>query len=407
MMSRRAMMMGGAVMAASARQACAAPADLTARLDAAAAERDPVRALALLAIQRAGRLTGAARLDLVTARAGLAADVALIRHGIDPRAPTLRSAADASFRLVLQRKIGPMPGVRAIERRLIVEHRRVDARAARLFEKIGIDGATIGARYRQLWGEQTGRYPDTDAGCDALVAEMNGLLPPLVALIPALMGAVPPYCLNVAASRGSLADQAASKVGVRLLPTAAMFGGYVIDLKRIADRPRWSLPSVVAHELLPGHLLQLPMEAAANPHPLRLEYAPAFAEGWGIHIERLVAEAGVWRDPRAMLGYLHWRLFRIARARADIGIHVHRWSADEAQARLMAWQGEPAYFAPFDSDVARIAAAPAVRTAEMLAALAIEDGAQGKNGRALIAFHQSMLVDGRMRNDDIARRAAT
>lgn len=58
-----------------------------------------------------------------------------------------------------------------------------------------------------------------------------------------------------------------------------------------------------------------------------------------------------------------------------------------------------------DGDVARIAAEPAVRTAEILAALAIEDGAPGKRGRALIALHQAMLVNGRMRIDEIARRA--
>ena len=50
-------------------------------------------------------------------------------------------------------------------------------------------------------------------------------------------------------------------------------------------------------------------------------------------------------------------------------------------------------------------AASTVRTAEILAALAIEDGARGKRGRALIALHQAMLVNGRMRIDEIARRA--
>ncbi|WP_176495492.1 hypothetical protein [Sphingomonas sp. HMP6] len=58
-----------------------------------------------------------------------------------------------------------------------------------------------------------------------------------------------------------------------------------------------------------------------------------------------------------------------------------------------------------DGDVARIANEPTVRTAEILAVLAIEAGARGKRGRALIALHQAMLVDGRMRIDEIARRA--
>ena len=54
---------------------------------------------------------------------------------------------------------------------------------------------------------------------------------------------------------------------------------------------------------------------------------------------------------------------------------------DEARARLVEWHGEPAYFAPFDGDLARIVKEPATRTAEMLFALAIEDGAHRGRGR--------------------------
>ncbi|OYY91023.1 MAG: hypothetical protein B7Y45_04840 [Sphingomonas sp. 28-66-16] len=404
MISRRALVAGGAALAL-ARPAIAAQPDLAALLDAAAAERDPARALTLLTPLRADRLAGAARLDLITARDGLAVDVALARHGVEPRAKTAPARNAAIFALLLRRKVGFAPSLAAIDRRLIAEQRLIDTRAQQLFDKLGIDGASTGARFARLFADPAGHYPDTDAGRDAAVADMNALLPRLAAIIPTLIGPVPTYCLNVAASRGSSAEQAAGKVGTRTLPTPNSPGSYVIDLTRIADRPSWSLPSVTAHELLPGHMLQLPIEAAAHPRKLRLDYAPAFAEAWSIHIEHLVADAGLWADPRAMLGYLHWRLFRIVRARIDIALHCHGWSIDQARARLTEWQGVPAYFAPFDSDLARIAAEPATRAAEMLAALAIEEGARGKRGPALIAFHQAMLVDGRMRSDEIARRA--
>ncbi|WP_312000140.1 DUF885 family protein, partial [Bacillus subtilis] len=70
---------------------------------------------------------------------------------------------------------------------------------------------------------------------------------------------------------------------------------YTVDLDRIEHRPAWTLPSVVAHELLPGHMLQMPMEALAAPHALRLEYAQGFIEGWGIFAERAVAAAGLYQ----------------------------------------------------------------------------------------------------------------
>lgn len=389
-MTRRAVIIGGAVFALAARAEAAIT--LSAALDAAAAERDPAKALAMLDGFDPRDFPPAGALDLITARAGLATEIAL--------------AGNPSFDLRLQRLFGTHRGAAAVEQRLIREQQIATRAALRLFDTLGIDGATPGARFMRLWNEPDGRFADSDAGRDAAIAVMNTTLERLRAILPTLNGPVPGYCRDVAASRGSPEEQASGKVGTRRLPLPGRPGAYVVDLARIADRPRCSLPSVVAHELLPGHMVQLPIEAAARPHKLRLTYAPGFAEGWSIHAERLVARAGAWAgDPRAMLGYLHWRLFRINRARADVGIHVHGWSLDEAYARLVDWQGVPAYFAPFDTDLPRIAAEPVTRTAEMLFALAIEDGARAKRGAALIAFHQAMLVDGRMRSDDIRRRA--
>ena len=388
--TRRAVLIGGAVLALAARAEAAIT--LSAALDAAAAERDPAKALAMLDGFDPGDFPRVAALDLITARAGLATDVAL--------------AAKPTFDLRLQRLFGTHRGAAAVERRLIREQQIATRAALRLLDTLGIDGATPGARFTRLWHEADGQFADSDAGRDAAIAAMNTTLNRLRAMLPALIGPVPGYCRDVAATRGSPEEQASGKVGARRLPMPGRSGAYVVDLARIGDRPRYSLPSAVAHELLPGHMIQLPIEAAARPHKLRLSCASGFAEGWSIHTERLVARAGAWAsDPHAQLGYLHWRLFRIARARADIGIHVHCWSIDEAHARLIECQGVPAYFASFETDLARIAAEPATRTAEMLFALAIEDGARAKRGAALIAFHQAMLVDGRMRSDEIRRRA--
>lgn len=388
--TRRAVIIGSALFALAARAEAAIT--LSAALDAAAAERDPAKALALLNGFNPADSPPVVALDLITARAGLATDIAL--------------AGNPCFDLLLQRLFGMHRGAAAIERRLAREQQAATRAAMRLFNTLSIDGATPGARFTRLWNDTDVHFADSDAGRDSAIVAMNATLDRLRAMLPTLIGPVPGYCRDVAATRGTPEEQASGKVGARRLPLPGSPGSYVVDLARIADRPRCSLPSVVAHELLPGHMIQLPIEAAARPHKLRLTYAPGFAEGWSIHAERLVAQTGAWADdPRAMLGYLHWRLFRIARARADIGIHVHGWSIDEARARLVELQGVPAYFAPFDTDLARIAADPATRTAEMLFALAIEDGARAKHGAALIAFHQAILVDGRMRGDDIRKRA--
>jgi uncharacterized protein (DUF885 family) len=194
----------------------------------------------------------------------------------------------------------------------------------------------------------------------------------------------------------SRVEELAGKAGYRVLPAPGKSGAYYVDLKNIRRRPSWTLPSVVAHELLPGHMIQLPIEVAADPHPLRLEYAPAFAEGWGVYAEQLAAAEGAFVDPMAELGHIHWLLFRVGRGLVDIAIHSDGWPVEHARAQLVEWQGEPVYFAPFDTDLARIVAEPASRAAEALAWLAIADRAPPAVA-ARKAFHRDMLAGGRKR----------
>ena len=406
MTTRRAVLAGGAALALLPWRARAASDALRAALDAARTERDPVTALRFLASFDAAALSPAARLDLVTARAGLAVDGAIVARGVDPRAKPSGTHDAGLLTLLLRRKLGDGVTLDAATHRLERERARCEVQAARLLRAIGISGTTTRAGFTRLWQDERDLYPDSDAGRDAAVAEMNRWLARFSAQVPTLIGPVPRYALDVAAIRPSAADIAAGRIGARTLPTPGHPGGYRVDLTHVHDRPRWTLPSVVAHELVPGHMIQLPIEAIADPHPLRLDYAPCFPEGWSIALEQRIAQDGGYaRDPRAALGQLHWRLFRIGRALADLAIHRDGQSIDEARARLVAWQGEAVAFAPFDADLARIAQDPMTRTAEMLAALAIEDGAQRRRGAALRRYHQAILKDGRMRREEIARRA--
>lgn len=404
MLSRRAVIAGGAVLAAVPAWPAAGTDDMVgAALDAAAAEREPKAALALLRDLPTQPLQPGRALDLAAARAGLTVDIALRDIGIDPRTKAPPSSPEA-FALLLRRKLGDGLAIAHAEHRLDHERQLCERRAQFLFDALGRPGGATGARYAALWSDDRHLYRDSEAGRYEAVADMNAALVNWSALVPALIGPVPAACLNVAAAKPTGADIAAGHVGFRTLPAPGKSGSYLVDLKDVRRRPRWTLPSVTAHELLPGHMIQMPTEAIAAPHPLRIEYAPAFMEGWGIHAERLVAQAGGYRgDPLGELGYLHWRLFRIGRALVDIGIHCRGLSIDAARAKVVASQGEPAYFAPFDSDLARIFREPATRAAEMLAAIAIEDGARGRRGRSLIAYHQALLVHGRMRSEAIAR----
>ena len=218
-------------------------------------------------------------------------------------------------------------------------------------------------------------------------------------------GPAPPYSLNCPAVRLDPAEEAAGRQGYRTLPRpGGTAGRYVVDLRRIARRPSWSLAGVVHHELLPGHMVQLPTEARAAPHPLRITYGAGWQEGWAIHAEALMAADGAFAgDQWLQLGHIHWLLFRISRAAVDTGVHSEGWSSAEAREKLEGMMGEAAYFAPFDQEIERICLEPAVRAGEALAWLALDDAAEratagSPNGRR---FHQSVLLNGRLRRSQL------
>lgn len=374
-------------------------ADARAALDAAAAEPDPRVALDRLERLRTSGLSMTTQRDVEAARHGLAIDIALAALADGP--------FPARYALLLRRQLGNDADPAAARARLTAERETLLARAEAAFAGVGLRTGSVGERYRALFADPRWHVPDSEAGRERAIADMNRTLAIARARLAPLCGPVPPRCLNVEARRMTAADEAAGRSGYRILPGPETRGAYVVDLARIAARPLWSLTGVVHHEMLPGHMIQLPIEAIAAPHPLRLRYAPVFPECWAIYAELLATDAGAFEgDPLGLLGHLHWMLFRVGRALADIGIHLDGWSLEAAQARLAEWQGVPAYFAPFESDLPRISRDPATRLAEALGALAIADTARRSALDQRIEFHQRLLAHGRLRTEQMPTPSA-
>ena len=357
----------------------------------------------------AAALSPSARLDLRTIRGNIAIDSQLERlipggRTDDPyRVPVAgepglwrRPNGAAAFALLLERHVGARIDAETAHRRFEGAVAALGARADRLMRAAGFARGSVGDRFQAMFADPRWLYSDDDAGRDAAVADMNRWLDRARRVTPALVGPMPVASRDVSVRRMSRADEAAGKQGYRQIPSARQSGIYMVDLKQIRRRPRWSLHSVVHHELLPGHMVQLPIEAAANAHPLRIAYLPAFAEGWAIHAEQLMADHGAYRAaPLEALGHLHWLLFRAARGLIDTGVHHRRWSIAEARAQLERLQGVPAYFASFEQDLDRITGEPAVRAAEALIWLGLADRTRGLTGAALRRASQAILIHGR------------
>lgn len=352
-----------------------------------AAQQPPAEALAMLARLDLAMLPPARRLDVEAARAGLAIDVALAR-------------APDDYHLRLQRQLGTTPDLDQIAARLDGALETLHARAASLFDRIGVTGPTVGARYARLFRDERFLYADSEAGREAATADMAKILAAQRGRVAAQIAGVPAFCLDVGVRSLSTDEVAAGKGGYREPPAPGRPGTYIVDLRRIRDRPSWTLPSVVAHELLPGHMVQLGLEAIARPHALRITYAAHFVEGWAIHAEQLALEKLPAGAVRARLGGLHWLIFRAVRGRVDYGLHRQGWSLDHARTRLEEWQGVPAYFAPFESDLARIAADPAIRAAEAFCWLTLTDRSP-RNSRRRASWYGHVVHSGRLRLEQL------
>ncbi|MBC7768448.1 MAG: DUF885 domain-containing protein [Phycisphaerales bacterium] len=266
------------------------------------------------------------------------------------------------YRLALQFQLGAPVDPREAHEKALARCRDLHAEADTLLRAHGLTHGDVGTRLRALAREERHLFADSAEGKADAVAYMNERL----AHVRPLMAS-------------QIDGAAGAEAQVRLLPQAQEANGamgrrqatnYLVDLGAIRSRPRWTLASVVHHELIPGHILQAPHERAAAPSEMQLRHALGYSEGWSTYAEQLADEAGAFADdPLGRVGYLQWMLFRMARVVADTGIHAMRWSRERAVAEMTALQGESIAFVSIEDDVVRFCAQPGAFAAQGLAAL--------------------------------------
>ena len=110
-------------------------------------------------------------------------------------------------------------------------------------------------------------------------------------------------------------------------------GYYWVNTYELASRPKYVLPSLTAHEAVPGHHLQISLnnELEENiPEFRRKFYISAFGEGWGLYSEFLAEEMGIYTTPYELFGKLTYEQWRACRLVVDTGIHAKGWTREEA-----------------------------------------------------------------------------
>lgn len=110
-------------------------------------------------------------------------------------------------------------------------------------------------------------------------------------------------------------------------------GYYWVNTYDLPSRPLYVLPSLTAHEAVPGHHLQISLNAELGdsiPSFRRNFYLSAFGEGWGLYSEFLAEEMGIYTTPYELFGKLTYEQWRACRLVVDTGMHALGWTREQA-----------------------------------------------------------------------------
>jgi len=91
-----------------------------------------------------------------------------------------------------------------------------------------------------------------------------------------------------------------------------------------------AIPVMVAHEVYPGHHLQLLTMEGLESEVRRHIWSPVMVEGWALYCEQLMQEAGYYPTREARLFQLVNLLWRAVRVVLDIGLHTRGMTPAEA-----------------------------------------------------------------------------
>ncbi|MDN3595473.1 DUF885 domain-containing protein [Zunongwangia endophytica] len=110
-------------------------------------------------------------------------------------------------------------------------------------------------------------------------------------------------------------------------------GYFWINTYKLKSRPMYALPALALHEAVPGHHLQISLNAELSdsiPPFRRGFYLSAYGEGWGLYAESLGEEMGIYETPYQKFGQLTYEQWRACRLVVDTGMHAKGWSREKA-----------------------------------------------------------------------------
>lgn len=251
------------------------------------------------------------------------------------------------------------------------EVKRIHAAMEAIKTQVGFQG-DMKAFFEFMRTDKQFYLPDTDAGRAEYLAKAQGYLDVMYKKLPAYFGRLPKAPLVV--RRVEAFREVPGGAAHYFSPTPdgkqpGIFYAHLVDMSAVS---LWALESLAYHEGVPGHHMQIAIQAELTDIPLfRTQYGySAFAEGWGLYAEELGKEMGMFTDPYNDFGRLNSELWRAVRLVLDTGLHSKGWTEEEAVAWAMANSARPE--SSIKSEVRRFLLWPGQATTYKIGMIAIQ-----------------------------------
>jgi prolyl oligopeptidase len=204
---------------------------------------------------------------------------------------------------------------------------RIRERMEAVVREVGFLG-TFPEFLQHLRTEKRFYYDSPEALLDAYLALCKRIDPELTKLfgtLPRIPYGIRPIPEQIAADTTTAYYRQPSADGARP-------GTFFVNLHRPEMRPKYEMEALALHESVPGHHLQLALQAELGDLPpfRRHGGCTAYVEGWGLYAESLGDELGCYRDPYARFGQLTYEMWRAVRLVVDTGLHAKRWTRRQA-----------------------------------------------------------------------------
>ncbi len=265
----------------------------------------------------------------------------------------------------------------------------------------GLTRGSVAERVREISRRPDQLYPNTDAGREQILADLNTQTRHIESLMPQAFNTLAQAQLEIRRVPPAIEAGAPGGYYQRAALDGSRPGAYYINLRDTSEWPKFSLPTLNYHEGVPGHHWQISIQQESGSIPFirsaMLGFS-AFSEGWGLYAEQLSDELGVYANDRlGRLGYLQSATFRASRLVVDTGMHHLRWSREQAIASMVEATGDQE--SSVTTEIERYCVWPGQACSYMVGRQAINrmrDASRSALGARfnLKGFHDTMLANG-------------